>query len=463
MVDPTSEDAEFSADDDDEGGGESTVAMQSPSFDPAMPSPVSIPPPPPGIGAAQAMVPTAPVAFPVPGRAVGMTAQSPAITPGTFSRPKRAQTVIGIAPPGQGAQRPPGPLAAPPQQHRPPASVPRTPVVPVLSDDDDGPISETAAVELPDLTAPPPTLTVTGKTPEQMFGLDEAAGAAARAAVRPNARHSPLASTGFAPGGAGAVKSSAPTRLEKPVPPRPSIDQENTTTAFVEDLGLPLTASAGFLPKLDDGDGDDESTRAVPREELLRSQDASFIVGDDAAGDDATLAVAPGMNEAASQRMGIPSPTGLSADASGGHPAPFLGSAHPTQQSPQFPSMMGPPPSWNTPSAPGMQQNMPHNMSSTSAMPSSTSAMPMLPPYGQQQGYPPHGMQGPQASQMPMGYPNAGWPQQWPPQQQGQMVPAPRQNKKFPLSGQVIALGIVGIVCLAIFVTGVVLFFTTKF
>ena len=490
MVEPTSEDdAEFSADDDDEDGGESTVAMQSPSFDPSMPSPVSIAPPP-GFGAAQSpMVPTAPVAFsppgaraaiatparPEPAKPFGMTAQSAAIAPGTFARSKRAQTVIGIAPPGQGAQRPPtSPLAAPPQQQRPPPSVPRSAVVPQLHEDDgEGPISETAAIDLLDPMGSPPTLTAMGKTPEQMFGLDEAAGAAARAAVRPNVRHSPLASTGFAPGGAGAVKSSAPTRMERPAPPRPPLDQESTATAFVEDLGFPLTKAAGpgGLPKLHDNDGDDESTRAVPREELFRDQD-QFILGEDAgvSGDDATLAVAPGMNDAALQRLGGGMASPLGADGSGGHPE-FLGNAHATQQSPQFPPMLGPPPSWNTPSAPGMQpHNMTHGMAPT---PSATSAMPMMPGYpghpgqmpshGGQSGqmpYPPNGTQG---QQMPMGYPNVGWPQQWGMPGPQQMAPVPRQNGKFPLSGQVIALGLVGIVCLAIFVTGVVLFFTTKF
>ena len=492
MVEPTSEDeAEFSADDDDEGGGESTVAMQSPSFDPSMPSPVSIPPPrgvEVGSTAQSPVVPTAPVAFPPPGgmggprpapapdpgrsaQPVGMTAQSPAIAPGTSTRPKRAQTVIGIAPPGQGAQRPPNPaLAAPPLQQRPPV----TPALPTLNEDDgEGPISETAAIDMLDPKISLPTLTAMGKkTPEEMFGLDEAAGAAARAAVRPHTRHSPLASTGFSPNGSGAaaVKSASPTRMEKPAPPRLPVDQESTTTAFVEDLGL-LTAKS--LPKLHDNDGEDESTRAVPREELFRGQD-QFVLGEDAgaSGDDATLAVPPGMNEAASQRFGAGMASPLGADGSGGHPSPFLGSAHPTQQSPQFP-VLGPPPSWNQPAGPGVpSQHAPHGMSQ---MPSSTSAMPMIPGYNQgpnQAGpmaYPSNGMPGQQP--MPMGYPQQGWPPQWGMPGQPQMVPvAPGtagrpdgEKRKFPLSGQVIALGVVGIVCLAIFVTGVVLFFTTKF
>ena len=300
----------------------------------------------------------------------------------------------------------------------------------------------------------PPTRAV--KVDAATFALDEAAGAAARAATRPSvARHSPLASTGFAPNGPGPL-AAKPAAAPKPLPRPPTMDQENTTTAFVDDLNLVLAAkSSGGLPKLHENEGEDESTRAVPREELLR-QDAQLVVGSDAAGEDATLAVPPGMNEALSARFPI------GADGSGGHPAigapspGFHASANPTQQSPQFAPMLGP-----QSGAWGMQG------SQTSQMPSSTSAMPMLAPYPQQPGaFPPV-----QGGPMPMPYPQQDWQQQQGWQQQGWQQPqhipgaqmAPSPPKKFPLSTQVIVLGLIGIVCLAIFVTGVVLFFTTKF
>ena len=66
---------------------------------------------------------------------------------------------------------------------------------------------------------------------------------------------------------------------------------------------------------------EEESTRAVSREELLRGQDAHVVVGDDAGGDDATLAVAPGDNEANSKHLAALAQT-MAQDPDGAFPPP---------------------------------------------------------------------------------------------------------------------------------------------
>jgi hypothetical protein len=76
---------------------------------------------------------------------------------------------------------------------------------------------------------------------------------------------SPMASTGYRP----------PSNVDK--------DAET----------MALGGGSPLLPSLDDGEVE-ETTRAVSREELMGHQDAQFVVGDDAMGDEATLAVAPG-------------------------------------------------------------------------------------------------------------------------------------------------------------------------
>ena len=84
---------------------------------------------------------------------------------------------------------------------------------------------------------------------------------------RPMTNASPMASTGYQPAG--------------------GIDKDADTMA--------LGAGSPLLPSLDYGEPPEETTRAVSREELMGShQDAQFIVGEDAMGDEATLAVAPG-------------------------------------------------------------------------------------------------------------------------------------------------------------------------
>jgi hypothetical protein len=47
--------------------------------------------------------------------------------------------------------------------------------------------------------------------------------------------------------------------------------------------------------------------------------------------------------------------------------------------------------------------------------------------------------------------------------QPGWMPAVPAARPRFKISGQIVLLAVVGIVCLAIFVTGIVLFMTTKF
>ena len=69
----------------------------------------------------------------------------------------------------------------------------------------------------------------------------------------------------------------------------------------------------------------------------------------------------------------------------------------------------------------------------------------------------------PQQSMQPMQQPQQMWqppqqqPQMWPPQQ------AQQRPAAFKITPQIIALIAVGAVCLAIFIVGLYLFFTTKF
>lgn len=603
-------------DEDEGGGGESTVSMASPTLDPAMPSPISVPPPPfggpgappgmPNMGgptAPQAFAPQQPPAFPMAGQrpaaggpsvptpfggitpggpggpggpppsnprpaagapaAVGATgAHSPARAPVTSAMGadavgpagmKRPQTVIGLAPPPVGAPRPgqagganrgvplpsgkgPAPVSSP----RPAAGAAATP--------DKGPPSSGRGVKPPSVPksvgsspknadadstdeqfaigdsipdSQKEDMATMAKSPEEslaLFGLDSGLTDAARAAVVPKPGpaagapppRSPLASTNLAQNqnrpltpNAGPVAPASKPIGPPPLPP-PS---------------APVVENA--LPVLHDRTEEEESTRAVSREEMLRGHDA-VIIGDDAEsaqGEDATLAVGPGFNEANTKNIAAFAES-LQKEASQMGQAPF------GQNMPPPAPMPGAPPGFD----PGFGQHLPPQQQGYPGAPNMGTMQ------SPQQGWPqqdPNAGYPQQPPQQPWQDPNAGYPQppqsysgmqvgpvsgphlpaqSWTPQppqsqphfpgashvpqsqphlqvpQSGHMMAQPQQGmapsqqggpipfpgnwnanpplaakRPFKLSGQILGLAIVGAICLAIFITGIVLFATTKF
>jgi hypothetical protein len=524
--------------DDDEVGGESTVAMASPSFDPntsGMPLPISNPPP--GLGAGNGppplqVPPTAPFPFTPPGASLAAAkppplanpppaASAPIATPqGSPAFPSalrgrggRSQTVIGIAPPAPGAKSPPAfgssPSAAAPVPSPPSPMTPVAPVAPKIGAARPGTLVGTGlpsgGLAPPPLAPPPlapPVMPAAGRKPVEigavdeisawddvpdshkedsptmagspeeslaLFGLDEAAGAAARAASRgpgPAAGRpvtSPLANANFAP--SSSTSGGLRPRLSDS---RGQPEKETETVA--------VSRSDFELVRLSPEPDDEESTRAVPREELLRGQqDAQLIVGDDAAGEDATLAVAPGANEA-SKNLAAFAET-MQGDPSLGSP---LGGAFPPPSPAQNPPSWGGDPNagWGM-GAPmtGPQSNphLPHPPSSPNPYMQPSSANPHMPGSNPQMMVAPGQMQLPSSGHLPVaqnapggrGYHQPGNPIPYPAHmvhgQQGSpwLMPGPG-GKRFKISGQILLLAVVGFVCLAVFITGIVLFATTK-
>lgn len=307
---------------------------------------------------------------------------------------------------------------------------------------------------------------------------------------------SPLASTGYQPPGRSVADKDADTAARR--------------------------GSSPVLPSLNDNEGEsDEATRAVPRDELVRRQDAHVVVGEDAMGDEATLAVPPGHIDGLDPEIAAALIETLK-DREGSQPR--LQSAPSFPNPPQHFQQHNPMSSGHLPSAPPFAQTpQPLGMGMQHVAPSWGEAAhshreppqhgmypgfdPLLPQQAPQggQGYmhgqfPQSGQQGPGGGYSPMGQPmgpmgpmgmQGGGPGGYaqPPnapgggqplyemqrmqpmqpmqgQQQGWMAPpAPPAGTKGPtkLTPQIILLAAVGVVCLAIFVIGIVLFVTTKF
>lgn len=303
---------------------------------------------------------------------------------------------------------------------------------------------------------------------------------------RPMSTASPMASTGYRPEG--------------------GVDKDAETMA--------LGGNSPLLPSLDSGDGEvEETTRAVSREELIRHQDAQFIVGADAMGDEATLAVAPGQIDLGGQdglaaalaesirRESQPNMPGAPAFPAPSHNYPGSGGGmQPPQSQPQ--PWGGDAAPWGGEQAPAWSQPQRDPMG---GMQQQQGYDPMMPgpqsSPGMQGGYPQSGQhalmqQQQQQQQGPQGYgaqggmgqggygsnPNMPTAQQPYPmggmQGGGQLAPMPgqpppwmQQQPSQPFGGlsrskftpQLILLVAVGAVCLAIFIIGIVLFVTTKF
>lgn len=414
---------------------------------------------------------------------------------------KRPQTVIGLAPPPIGAPRPGQagarvPLPSGKGPTAPAAPRPAVGAAAAAPASEKSPPSSGRGVKPPSSPKPianePPVtnprdsipdsqkedMATMAKSPEEslaLFGLD-AGGLtdAARAAVSPAkapaagspppSNRSPLASTNFSPNN----KPLAPASSPGGPPPLPPSSQPQVPVPPQE------------LPALHDRSEEEESTRAVSREEMLRGQDA-VIIGEDsegAHGEDATLALAPGFNEAAK----------LAEAYTKEHPD------HPASPPPIDPSFAQPPfgpapqgwqqpPPWQDPNAfpqgpqsyPGMQVGPvsgPH-LPAQSWTPNPPQSQPQFPggsvgPQSQPQLPVPQsghmmaqpGMAAPNPGPIP--YPGSSNIHQ-PPNRFGDWNANAPQKRPFKLSGQILLLGIVGVVCLAIFITGIVLFATTKF
>jgi len=398
----------------------------------------------------------------------------------------------------------------------------------VLDDDDDSDMNRDDGPTM--ATAPGAML---GVGDPSLFELDDASAAAAEAASRApspllpavEVNRSPLASTNFSPGGLA-------------LPPDKKDEDEAATVAVPKDIIERVRAAPKAQPsELDSpAEEEDESTRAVPREALLRQQDAHVVVGDDAQGDEATVAVAPENNAASvlgdprlahapqpspaddppvfpppmpragmagafpmgHRPMNAPTAVGLapppppnanagSAPWASAPPAPIahMAPAGPLQHesaSMRVPQSNPMPPSGNMPfpqhrdaafSHPPVPPN--HGPFSSGAMPASSpfapNTQPMMGPgpggpsiaARMPQGQPTQARAGGMGAMGPMGQPTQG-PQNMGWMQPNQAAPASPFGFKIPkISGQVILLIVVGAVCLAIFITGIVLFATTKF
>jgi hypothetical protein len=201
--------------------------------------------------------------------------------------------------------------------------------------------------------------------------------------------------------------------------PQGTIDRDADTMA--------LAGDDPRLPPIDGGDNEpEETTRAVSRDELIRHQDASFVVGNDAMGDEATLAVAPGQID-----LGI-DPSGMAA---------ALAESIKRESQPNMPG---------APAFPAPPQSF-----QNSGPMGSSGHLPAAAPYGAQGQHPGMGMQ--QQQQQPWGGEAAPWSGEHAPpwsqpqphgggmqqgyEQQGYdpMMPAPQSSPGmpgYPQSGQ---------------------------
>lgn len=398
--------------------------------------------------------------------------------------PPAAAPALAAPPSARGA-----PLAAPPSAHGvapvvAPAAPPSAPAADAADDDpwssdsqqDDGPTRAVAA----------PVLSSQGSAPLRDDSPD------------PNPLFATMASADYPP----RARSGADTNAE-------------TVALSGDDLRLPSMVS-------DDSGELEDMTRALSRDQMVREQDAHIVVGDDAEGDEATMAFAPG------QLTGLAPPSGSAAVES--YRGQLPSQPDPRPAFPSSPQHFGPQEPWSaddTQDARSQSQPpQPLGMGMDPVVPSWGAAPapsyanppqggappgggPMLPQHGPSPSSPEHGaaqfgqagqqpygqpmnmgMQpgpgpyGPHADapmqqmqqmqQMQMGHPPAMQPMQQSMQQpmqpmhgnpQGWMGPqgGPTQPSQRSQPPQLILLVAVGAVCLTIFVIGVVLFVTTRF
>ena len=480
--------------DEDDGGGR-TLATDGPSFElPSnIPSPITVPPP---------AIPKAPAAPGVRPRSPTMMGFGPMGPPLPLGAP---------AAPAAPA-RPIGAIAPAPKSAGAPASSRGMPVAPRVGAPLSSPTAPTAA------RPAAPRVGGAGGPPSAPLPLPSARGKAPAAPPprAPAPAPAPIASSDPPP--AAKVEEpwedddsnhdDGPTMAGAPLMPDAPLRDDVVNPRLGDDVVKPRPqsplASTGYQPGRfggngptppdDDGDiepiggavGSEETTRAVSREELMGHQNAQVVLGDDddAHGDEATLAVAPGalaelgidpgMAAALAEREARgTAPHGPSSSPAFPPPPPFAsqggpGAAHAQlQQPPSQPQI----PSWQGEAAPSYRNPPAQPMGGGMGMPQGYD--PLVP-----QGYDPlvpqgyqssPGMQGaPQAQGYPMqggGYAHnpQGTAQPMPGQQWMQAAPQGSLGLAKKLTPQVIMLIVVGAVCLSIFVIGIVLFVTTNF
>ena len=244
------------------------------------------------------------------------------------------------------------------------------------------------------------------------------------------------------------------------------------TDADAETMALDREDSR--LPDLsDEPDEPEDATRALTREQMMGTpsgghQDAHVVVGSDARGDEATLAIGPDQLSPALGALGAPLEPALAealAQRVAEHHQHIQQQAHQQQLSPHFPQ----PPHPAHP-APQQQQFAPHHAHQAAYALQQPATQPVAyPPSGQHPMMgPPQSQPLPQSQPVPWGAPPTFAPQSSP--QPAPWMPSPQPPAAealgafgFRSRSQVMVLAGVGVVCLAIFVIGLVLFFTTKF
>jgi hypothetical protein len=292
-------------------------------------------------------------------------------------------------------------------------------------------------------------------------------------------QRSPFSSTGYTPGGAGSSKNDEEENNEAATVtvPKDVLDRVRADPKAVLAESKPKAPVPAAGRPYSDVDDSAEPTKAVTRDELLGRANPNqegggghVVIGADAGGEDATLAVAPGSNEASGMNLGAAIGSALAAGTlqsplgDGAFPPPHdhaQGQGHPYQSyqgmgPPGAPNAMGYPGQHGHggPQGPGM--GMPGGPQQPWSSGHMAAANPRTPggvgsyPGGPMMQHPQQGM-APGAGNFPRGQAPTNWnPLQAPP-------------AKSKISGQMILLFVVGFVCLAIFVTGIVLFATTKF
>ena len=381
-----------------------------------------------------------PAAGPAPTPAVPKAAPVPASSPKVPAAPLAGRPMPPRAAPGP---MPPRSAPLPPRAATPGPMPVRAPSAPKI------PLPPPPAKPAPPAPAP---------APAKLAQADEHENEASTSVLDPSvgapliAKMDELASEDGTSDGDGPTMAGVPAGVAgppdaMPAPPKPVIGSAAVS---------PLAATAfGTTPEL--GSQPEESTRTVARDELFRSPDHVVVGGDDAVGDEATLAVPP-------DALGRPAAAGGAAGIGAALAATLAGDPG------AFP-LPPPPAAGNAPFPPLPMGN------ASGPMPPPGPVRPPQASWPDSGGFP----VGPGSSPMPAGPPpNAvTTPFGMPPHQQAPApIPRPMMNPTVPGANapwpappntprddrartQMILLVIVGVVCVSIFGIGIYLFVST--